>query len=196
MKKTILILALICIAFGYGQEEKNFKDFDFRLNNSFGLSFNSDWFTNKPSLFVKTGFGFKMNKNFWLNADIFAMRYATDRNEPDIEYYTNWTFAPNVSKDFNLNSKLKVVGSVGLFVTYETYSDDFTDTITNDFTGETFTRRFFKEESRVDVGVILGAKVLYAIKENLLVGLDFTGYAYYYLFLDNFLIGPTIEFRL
>lgn len=187
---------MVCTASNYAQEEKIFKDFDYRLNGSFGISFSSDWIINKPSLYVKTGFGFKMNENFWLNTDVFGMRYASDRYGGSETHYTNWTLAPNVSKDFNLNKKLKLVGSVGVFGSYETYSDYYTETASNDLTGEIWSRKIFIEEGRIDIGAIVGVKLLYAIKENLLVGLDFTGYSYLYLFLDNFLLGPTIEFRL
>ncbi len=199
MKKIILLLSFLFFTLIYSQEEKAFKDFDYRLNGSFGMSFSSDWIINKPLLYVKTGFGFKFNKDFWFNTDVFTMRYASDRYGGSLDYYTDWTLAPNVSKDFNLSKKLKLVGSAGIFVTYETFSDEFDETFVRqdvDGTEETFIRRFYKESSRIDVGAIVGIKLLYAVKENLLVGLDFTGYAYLYLFLDNFLLGPTIEFRL
>lgn len=195
MKKIIIASLLFFTAISIAQEQPNFKELDYRLNGSFGMSFNSDWFMNIPSLYVKTGFGFKFKEDFWLNADVFNMRYGTDRDSSDERFYTNWTLAPNLSRDFNITEKLKLIGSAGLMFTYETFSDDFSVTSTNSL-GEIIRRRFFKESSRFEAGAIVGLKALYAIKENFLVGIDFTVFAYYYMPLENFLLGPTIEFRL
>ncbi|MGM0635511.1 MAG: hypothetical protein ACQESK_05565 [Bacteroidota bacterium] len=198
MIKKIFLICFLAVTICNAQNDSKNEEPSYRLNSSFGLSFSSDWIINKPSLFVKTGFGFKMNEHFWLNADIFGMRYGSDRyggfNET---HYTNWTFAPNISKDFNIGKKFKIVGFIGLFVAYENVSsEDFRDGQPNDITGETPRIKYFYETNTVDVGAILGMKLLYEVKENLLVGIDFTSYAYLYLYLDNFLLGPSIEFRL
>lgn len=165
-----------------------------RLNGSFGMSFNSTWIVNQPSFFVKNGFGFKLSEHFWLNADIFAMRYASTRTS---NYYTNWTFAPNISKDFSLGGKFTAVASLGLFITLEEVNRTRLSHINiNEITGEEI--RVFKtdEEQLIDVGAIVSLKLMYEVKKNFMIGIDFTGYAYYYMPLEEFLIGPVIEFRL
>lgn len=186
MKQLFLLATILLSIHLFSQEkvsdtiqssslEDSISEFQkFRLNGSFGRTFSSDSRFNFNSYFVKSGFGFKINKHFWVNTDFFGMRYGVSREGL---IFTNWTFAPNISKDFDFG-KIKLIGSVGLFYTLE----------------EVKSSNY--ERSTSDAGAILGVKCYYEVYKNMYLGFDFSGIAYYYMDMDVFMFGPSIEFRL
>ena len=195
----IFILVLFCQITNAQETEQGYPD-KYRLSVQSGLYKTSYPFADQPGMFLQAGGGFKINKRFWLNFDIIhAESKGSSRPDNSFNYdivnTTLWFFMPNFSTDFTITPKSVVSATLGGFYLREYRSEPYLDGYTDE-AGNYYINAYMSDETIHDAGLFLSAAYKYRLNNNILIGIQLSGYVQLYLEPEAFMIGPSIEFRL
>lgn len=188
MRNLITIFLILFVLKSNAQEIIDSPKFKISFNGGYQ---NSDWYVfSEQGKYLEIGLGYKINDNFWLNAD-FNYLTAFGPNDPynyligdNPNKAQQFLFSLNIQKYFILNDKLTISGKIGPFFTYINYSS------------YNFFEYFYYEKINElgGIGAVISPAINYKISDKFSVGLNsiFTfelnyGYSGYY-------IGPKVEY--
>ena len=204
MKSIILSAILICYAFNVSAQEKNsiseISGDNFRVQFAYGLYKSSYVEGDKPGTYLHSGFGFKMNKNFWLNLDII---HSEARGGLEIypllnstSNVTNWYFMPNFTKDFKIKRKSIIKPMLGFFLNREYTSRLGYETVYDQNNNPYLADLAMSDEATYTAGIMFGLSFNYEVNKNLFLGIEAYSYTKLYLTIESFMVGPKVEIRI
>lgn len=155
---------------------------------------------NQPGLYLHGGFGFKLNRNFWLNLDIIHSEarggleiYPLTNSTSNV---TNWYFMPNFTKDFFIGRKSSISPMLGFFFNREYTSRLEYDTEYNENYDPVLSNLRMSDEGTFTAGLFFGLSYNYEITSDLYIGVEAYSYSKLHLTIESFMVGPKVELRI
>jgi hypothetical protein len=195
MKKLIIIcLHIVLIDLNAQNNEKpkfrTYLDFGY-FNSSFKLASNG-------GNYVSGGFGYKINKEFWLNLTVVKISGSGEFEQSPIfisnkTSYNNTMIIPNFSKDWMLSNKFFVGGAIGGALIFENVLVPF---VITDNSGNIIGVGFSNEGESFNLGLFGELVIRYEIIKNLNLSLSTKSFLPMYFEPDSFMIGAGVELKL
>lgn len=164
----------------------------YRISNEFGY-YKSDYFlANKPSYYLQTSFGKKINEDFWLNIDMIKVN-ANGEFENNLfldktSTYNAFMIIPNFTKDFSFKH-FNFSPSLGLLLIHESTKIPY-------FTTNNSYPLTIRNEKNNSLGLYLNLGLKKNLYKNIIVGVNIKSYVLMNLEIETLMIGPSIEIKL
>lgn len=195
MKKIMLSCFIIVFIDLNAQnnDEPKFKTFfDYGLfNSSFKLASNG-------GNYLSAGFGYKINKEFWLNLTFIKIS-ATGEFEENLLFvnnptnYNNTMIIPNFSKEWNISNKFSIDGAIGGALIFENV---LVPNVRTENSNNTIGIGFTDEGGTFDIGLFGELSLKYEFYQNIKFVINSKSYIPLYLEPDSFMFGVGIEIKL
>lgn len=148
--------------------------------------------------YLNAGFGYKINKEFWLNLNIIKISSkGFFESKPiftnNITSYESTLFVPNFSKDWKIINKIYFGGSLGCAFMFERTLDPMITV--NEFTQLPMVGFENRGES-FNIALFLDLSINYQIHKQINFLLSAKTYAPLYLDIESILIGCGIEIKI
>ena len=195
--KTIICCAMlfICSTTLKAQEKAEAK---FRTFFDVGYFYSSWFLATNGGNYLSAGFGYKINKEFWLNLTIIKVTGTGEFEQSPFfinnkTIYNNTLIVPNFSKDWKISNKFYISGAIGAALIFENVQVPFVKIdSSNNFTGIYFEN----QGESFNIGLFGEIVMKYEIIENLNLTLNTKSFLPMNLEPDSFMIGAGIEIKL
>lgn len=161
--------------------------------------FNSSWFlASNGGNYLSAGFGYKINKEFFLNLTIIKISGTGKFEQSPLFFnnettYNNTLVVPNFSKDWKIVNKFYVGGSIGLAFIFENV---LSPSVQTDESNNIAGIYFENQGDPFALGLYGEFNIKYEVTKNILFSINTKSYVPLYLEIDNFMIGAGIEIKL
>ena len=196
MKKlfTIICLHVILINLNAQQNEESkfrtYLDYGY-FNSSFELASNG-------GSYISGGFGYKINKEFWLNLTVIKISGSGEfeQNPLFINNETNYNstmIIPNFSKDWKLSNKFFIGGAIGGAFIFENV---LVPSVNTDNSGNITGTDFINEGESFNLGLFGEIIIKYEIIQNLCLILNTKSFLPMNFEPESFMVGAGVEIKL
>ncbi|WP_314057891.1 hypothetical protein [Empedobacter brevis] len=190
MKHYVTLLLTTLSLLSYAQDK------NVRMSVEYGYFNSSFQPASEGGSYLSGSFGYKINKDFWLNIDLLKITAkGTFEASPlflnNKTTYTNTIIAPNFSKDWKLSDKFVLTPSLGGALIFERAMVPEIQTNGNQLNGISFSN----QAEAFNVGLYGNIALKYQLVDNLFIGANIKSYLPMNFEPDAFLAGVSLEMR-
>lgn len=179
---STFVIFIVSVSQAYCQE----KNPRFSLKTELGLFKSSYSLGDKASIYLQTGFGYQLPKNFWINLDVATTSttgtYESKHFSDKTSSYSNFMIIPTISKDFG-RKNLLFSPSLGLLYIHERVEHP---------TLKTPLSPSMLKETDHSLGIYVNIAFKQRLMDHLFVGINAKSYVLTYLDIESFMIGPSL----
>lgn len=194
MKKIYILCGFLFIFNSIKAQET--EEPKFRTFFDFGYYHSSYRLASNGGTYISAGFGYKINKEFWLNLNLIKIS-SSGADEPNSSFYNNQVaynntlVVPNFSKDWSITNKFSIGGALGVAIIFENVWVPFANfnngritSIESSNRGEPF-----------DLGLYGELFLKYELRKNFNFVINTKSYIPLYLEPDSFMVGAGLEIK-
>ncbi|MGV0751444.1 hypothetical protein [Empedobacter brevis] len=190
MKHYVTLILTTLSLLSYAQDK------NVRMGIEYGYFNSSFQPASEGGSYLSGSFGYKINKDFWLNVDLLKITAkGTFEASPlflnNKTTYTNTIIAPNFSKDWKLSDKFVLTPSLGGALIFERAMVPEIQTNGNQLNGISFSN----QAEAFNVGLYGNIALKYQLVDNLFIGANVKSYLPMNFEPDAFLTGASLEMR-